>query len=1022
MAKAQRKELTFGGLSNNLSETVESSANCWSCLNTTYDKGILEGMRRYKQIGRRPGYTASDVGLGHGYGKSSGNETQRLTITGLPTGGYTILSFVSSVPSGSSLTFTTASHLAYNATADDVYQYLQTMKNGTTYCFLPGDVVVTQGPFPTAYIEIDFVGRYANTDVALITNVDSYSGGSTPLMTITEVAKGGTSEAFYEVVQPSGSGDATLYEVTSADGFDTTTWTTIATDLDPTQWYMEQYGRKMYLTNAIDGLRSLTIGSAVVTGGAKPSAPTKAPTFTYIVGAVGDNFTGKTVTVTGPSSSSVSYVYGGGFAIKNTGTAIAAGTLCTATIDMGSDQDWGHCDFWSGYVAGYLSNTNPVYYQPKSLKISLTSSTPVNTVPDYNFWFDNGFADVTRVDESVQFTTQARAERAKTRKIVFSFIVNAWATNMSVNFDVNARGKVWLNDVLPLPGFVTPGPSSYKQDKIQYAYSYYNATALTESDLSPIGTTEKIPAAPEGGWEQLTLNGSAELTTSDRIFVYRKMKSDQTWRRLPVDGANLSTFGAANVTSGTTTFIDKWMEEELKDFPEQSTIGFPVDNEGKTASGPICNWKQCLCIASGKLVYISWVGQPNKFEPSPSTPNYVSPDPQEFPDVGVTEYLADNRAEDVKNIVGQDSLYAATNLSLYAKIGDTPAGSTVFRRLPGSRGSLGYRAAYRYGGGMLLGSGDGLWYYSVGRTFSAAESNGSLVEREETGGSLQNGIVGVRRSYQRLLSAVQQITFTGTITSGTFTLTLNGETTAPISFDASALDIQNALGLLYSVNKGDIEVFGGDLPEGTLYVRFLGQFAQKSVTTMTAHSSLVGENAAISISTISPANNSNLIVVEFNDEYWVINGRLYLHQSRSRKWTEGILTDSVNAVVANRERGLVFQSSTGRLMKFEEGLTTDATETVYWMHESPWFTGSRSRILGVTAICNGTPRLRILSDDGAGGTKTKDIVFDAKRFTSLNAASLPGVRQKVIFSGIVGQDSVEKIALSVQGDGDEWGS
>ena len=56
---------------------------------------------------------------------------------------------------------------------------------------------------------------------------------------------------------------------------------------------------------------------------------------------------------------------------------------------------------------------------------------------------------------------------------------------------------------------------------------------------------------------------------------------------------------------------------------------------------------------------------------------------------------------------------------------------------------------------------------------------------------------------------VQTITASGTWTSGTFTLTFQGQTTAPIAFDATAADIVTALNLLSNIDSGDVTATGG---------------------------------------------------------------------------------------------------------------------------------------------------------------------------------------------------------------------
>ncbi len=69
---------------------------------------------------------------------------------------------------------------------------------------------------------------------------------------------------------------------------------------------------------------------------------------------------------------------------------------------------------------------------------------------------------------------------------------------------------------------------------------------------------------------------------------------------------------------------------------------------------------------------------------------------------------------------------------------------------------------------------------------------------------------------------VQTLSFTNASTSGTFNLTYDGQTTDPISYDATTADIQAALETLSNVSAGDITVAGDQLTQtnGTMTFTF----------------------------------------------------------------------------------------------------------------------------------------------------------------------------------------------------------
>jgi hypothetical protein len=71
------------------------------------------------------------------------------------------------------------------------------------------------------------------------------------------------------------------------------------------------------------------------------------------------------------------------------------------------------------------------------------------------------------------------------------------------------------------------------------------------------------------------------------------------------------------------------------------------------------------------------------------------------------------------------------------------------------------------------------------------------------------------------------------ITGGTFTLTFAGNTTAAIAYNASAIDVRQALEALANIAPGDVTVTGGPGPTNTWTVEFTGAYAGTNVAQMT---------------------------------------------------------------------------------------------------------------------------------------------------------------------------------------------
>lgn len=95
---------------------------------------------------------------------------------------------------------------------------------------------------------------------------------------------------------------------------------------------------------------------------------------------------------------------------------------------------------------------------------------------------------------------------------------------------------------------------------------------------------------------------------------------------------------------------------------------------------------------------------------------------------------------------------------------------------------------------------------------------------------------------------VQTVTVGGGATAGTFTLTFGGETTAAITYPATAATVQTALEALSNVEPGDIVVSGSS--GGPYTLTFGGQYTGENVPQLTsAAGSLTGGTPTITHAT-----------------------------------------------------------------------------------------------------------------------------------------------------------------------------
>jgi hypothetical protein len=121
---------------------------------------------------------------------------------------------------------------------------------------------------------------------------------------------------------------------------------------------------------------------------------------------------------------------------------------------------------------------------------------------------------------------------------------------------------------------------------------------------------------------------------------------------------------------------------------------------------------------------------------------------------------------------------------------------------------------------------------------------------------------------------VQTVTISGSPTGGSFTLTLDGATTATIAYNAINSAVQTALLTATGKTAGDIVVTGGPGPATPYTVTFGGAYAKTNVPTMTATSSLTGGTTpAVAVTTptpgTSPSAGTLLTALDVNDHLHV---------------------------------------------------------------------------------------------------------------------------------------------------------
>lgn len=135
-------------------------------------------------------------------------------------------------------------------------------------------------------------------------------------------------------------------------------------------------------------------------------------------------------------------------------------------------------------------------------------------------------------------------------------------------------------------------------------------------------------------------------------------------------------------------------------------------------------------------------------------------------------------------------------------------------------------------------------------------------EDETASGSIGTApVIPARNEKQTIIS---------NLTSGTFTITFSGQTTAAIAFNASAATIKTALENLSNIGAGDINATGGPLGTNQVVIEFVNAMAgadQPAMTTSTGSVTIRQDQTGAPAITFNNSGNSNVPVTAPVDDY-----------------------------------------------------------------------------------------------------------------------------------------------------------
>lgn len=217
-------------------------------------------------------------------------------------------------------------------------------------------------------------------------------------------------------------------------------------------------------------------------------------------------------------------------------------------------------------------------------------------------------------------------------------------------------------------------------------------------------------------------------------------------------------------------------------------------------------------------------------------------------------------------------------------------------------------------------------------------------------------------------------------TGGTFTLTLDSETTTAIAHDATAAVVQAALAALPSVGSSSVIVTGAGTAADPWYVEFVGAKAASDVSPMTSTSTDLtgGSSTAPSISTrvnggafddldsyLTRAPDGSLTVIDSDDD-WIYrittSGQISsLLRERKTEAVNGGNDVNLDSGIAYDDFGrlVIFEESSNSLLRFDSLLNGSVLATSAQIQAgtgtAPQFEGAAAFLPGPVPLLSSTP-------------------------------------------------------------------
>lgn len=192
---------------------------------------------------------------------------------------------------------------------------------------------------------------------------------------------------------------------------------------------------------------------------------------------------------------------------------------------------------------------------------------------------------------------------------------------------------------------------------------------------------------------------------------------------------------------------------------------------------------------------------------------------------------------------------------------------------------------------------------------------------------------------------IQQISVTGVVTGGTFTIGFNGVDSASIAWTSDDREtIRQFLENIPSIGQGNVEVTGGPLLSNPIQIHFRGELANRDVPPVYVTNSLAGEAVAILVETLRGGIESidELGVIPPRDQHYLIEALEHLRPQTTIS-TFKAASGTQSRIIWNAMAGSSSYTEVGRYVTGQSQVPWPTRGNRYWIESGVEHEGRRVR-------------------------------------------------------------------------------